>query len=105
MRGYKVLTADRHSAVIWRHGGGRHYPVGEAVTPAPKHGPLCVFRRKKQAEGFARDLTIAWDIIVVKCRYEPSTEGRVWRPALLFAPPLYGLPAGTALAISVTCLE
>ena len=109
MRGYKVLTYKRRSCITVLKRGGLYYPRSVAVRPKRNAGPLCVFKRKKDAKQFARDYI--WPrhaAFIVKCKYEPSSEMAIWNPGppyRSFFQSLFELPPGTALATTVTCLE
>lgn len=105
MRGYKVLTHKRRSCVVVLREGGRHYPVGEAVRAKRGYGPLCVFANKRAAVRFANTCLLC-EGFIVKCKYEPSHLYNIWQGRdQNWGRSLAYLPAGTALATTVTCLE
>jgi len=104
--GYKRLkrTGNNlwYSCVQHAEKGGRTYRVGVSTTPRPAHGPLCVFRTRRQAKLFDCGSHIA------RCRYRKSYRKGIW--FLLWGKgakrePWWELPAGTVFAESVTLLE
>ena len=50
---WKVLTAQRTSAIASHYQVGIEYPVGIPVTPKINNSKLMVFKRKRDAENFA----------------------------------------------------
>lgn len=103
--GYKVLQVNRKSAVMYDSFGCLYYHKGKKVTPKKGCGPLCVFSSFYDARVFVEWLTDTQKIII-KCYYKPSSIDYVWdEKNKKLSKHLIGLPKGTVLADSVTCLE
>lgn len=78
-RGYKVLNPNMGSVIINRMDVGYvHYKINTWVYPAEYCGPLCVFKKKKDAKNF-------WsiNILLYKCKYKKSKQ-RAYRPYMDF---------------------
>ena len=104
--GWKVLTPNRGSAIIWKGGEGhRNYPEGELVKPAPKCGPLAVFTSEHAAYAFRRRNGMENKGLVVLCEYKPSRAKSLHLSRREEGLPLMLAPTGTAAALTVRCLE
>ena len=103
-RGWKVLVGNSTRTSCVARGDARvHYNKNVETFPKKAYGPLCVFDSKQAAYAFIK-LKTAWpDFMIVECRYKKSKHKKIWDGCITLS--LSGLPRGTVLADSVTCLE
>ncbi len=103
-KGWKVISSSNEGSCFVRDYSMVYYSKRRKTFPKKYCGPLCVFKSKKTAEMFVRKFI--YPTIIVKCFYKPSPSKYVWKTKRkLSRTSLLSLPAGTALADSVTCLE
>ena len=102
-RGFKVIARHRGKLMSWMYYWadieGVEYKVGEAVSPRPSCGPLCVTSHIEDARYLLTDPADR----IYRCSYVEDKRREVWT-ALRRPRPLQDLPCHTVLASNVKLL-
>ena len=108
--GYKVVIVKQQkfmSVVYDDDVASVEYKLNTKSRPRPNNGPLCVFSDMANAKFFFDYDMISGRGNILKVRYKPSYENRVWTTVVnrKYSVPILYLPRGTVLADTVTPFE
>ena len=99
--GYKIVSVRNGRYYSWKvHPEPVEYRIGKTTKPKPGFGPLCLFSTLEEAKAH---LVKNSGNVILKVRYVPAPESRVWTPEVISG--LDILQDKTVLAKSITPIK
>ena len=99
--GYKIVSVRNGRYYSWKaQPKPLEYRIGKTTMPKPGFGPLCLFSTLEEAKAH---LVKNSGNVILKVRYVPAPESRVWTPEVISG--LDILQDKTVLAKSITPIK